>query len=101
MILTIPLVTMKPVQKGVGERCMYLATEGELVEGMGHVWVHLEEWSNIEWFDRSGLCWVLKETVLEVGSSEGACMRSRLLLSVVVLSFCQWERKWGMMFLHP
>jgi hypothetical protein len=94
-------MTVKPVQEGVVERCMHLTTEGKLMESVGHVWVCLEKRSNVEQFGRSWLCWVLKKTVLKVGSSEGACLRGRLLLSVVALSFCQWKRKWGMMSLRP
>jgi hypothetical protein len=80
---------------------MHSATKDKLVESVGRVWVCPEERSNVEQFGRSWLCWVLKKTVLEVSSGEGACLTGRLLLSVVVLSFCQWKRKWGMMPLHP
>jgi hypothetical protein len=44
----------------------------------------------------------MQEAVLEVGSSEGKCRwRSRLLPPVVSLSFRQWKRGRGMMFLRP
>jgi hypothetical protein len=92
---------MKPMQEGVVEGCMHSVTKDKLVESVGHVRVHLEEWSNIEQFGGSQLCRVLKKTVLEVGSGEGAYLKGRLLLSVVALSFHQWERKWGMMSLRP
>jgi hypothetical protein len=36
-----------------------------------------------------------------VGSSEGRGRRDGLLPSVIVLSFRQWKRGKGMMFLHP
>ena len=102
MVPTIPLVTVKPMQEGVVERCMHMATKDKLVESVGRVRVHPEEQLNVKQFGGSWLCWVLKRTVLEVGSGEGACLkRGRLLLSVVALSFCQWERKWGMMSLCP
>jgi hypothetical protein len=101
VILAIPLVAVKPMQEGVGKRCMHSATGAEFVESVGRVWVHLEERLNIEQFGGSWLCQVLKKTVLEVGSGEGAYLKGRLLLSVVALSFHQWERKWGMMSLRP
>jgi hypothetical protein len=43
----------------------------------------------------------MQEAVLEVGSSEGRGRRSGLLPSVVSLSFRQWKREKGMMFLRP
>jgi hypothetical protein len=92
VVPTIPLVTVKPMQEGVVERYMHSVTEDKLVEGMGHVQVHPEERSNVERFGRSQLCWVLKETVLEVGSGEGTCLRGRFLLPVVALLFRQWRR---------
>jgi hypothetical protein len=46
------------------------------------------------------VCGVDEEAVLEVGSGEGACLRNRLLLPVVVLSVHQWRGKWGVMPLH-
>jgi hypothetical protein len=68
---------------------MHLATKGKLVKSVGRVRVRPEEQPNVERFGGSWLCWVLKKTVLKVGSGEGACLRGRLLLSVVVLSFHQ------------
>jgi hypothetical protein len=42
VVLTILLVTVKPMQEGVGERCMHSATRAEFVESMGCVRVRLE-----------------------------------------------------------
>jgi hypothetical protein len=60
MVPTIPLVAVEPMQEGVVERCMHSATEGKLVEHVGCVQVHPEEWSNVERLGQSRLCWVLE-----------------------------------------
>jgi hypothetical protein len=49
VVSTIPLVAVEPVQEGVVERCMHLATEGKLVESVGCVWVRLEKWCHRPW----------------------------------------------------
>jgi hypothetical protein len=68
------------------------------VKSMSRIWVLLEQGPKVEWFCWGQICWVLEETVLKGGSSEGAHLGNRLLLPVVLL-FRQWRRKWGMMFL--
>ena len=42
VVLTVLLAAVEPVLKGVVERCMHSATEAELVEGVGCVWVRPE-----------------------------------------------------------
>jgi hypothetical protein len=39
MILTIPLVTTEPMQKGVGERYMGVASEAVFMESVYRIWV--------------------------------------------------------------
>jgi hypothetical protein len=89
MVLTIPLVTTKPMQEGVGERGMNMASKAIFIESMSRIRVLLEHVLKVEWFRRGRVCWVLEETVLEVDSGEGACLGGRLLFPVVALSFHQ------------
>jgi hypothetical protein len=42
MVLTVLLVTVKPMLEGVDERRMHSATGAEFVESVGHVWVRPE-----------------------------------------------------------
>ena len=42
VVLTIPLMTVKPMLERVGERRMYSATGAEFVKGVGHIRVRPE-----------------------------------------------------------
>jgi hypothetical protein len=98
MVLAVLLSTRKPMQEGVLERGMNAASKAILVKGVHCIRVHLEEGLEVGWLHRRQVCGVDEEAVLEVSSSEGACLGNNLLLSVVAL-FCQWGRKWGMVSL--